>query len=238
MAEVAKPKKRIIVCGDSFASADRNKPGTHFSELLTGYGHEVINMARGGISNTGIGFQLETAITMAPNVIIFTEAPGGRIDVPIQGRKFYRPEGIKNFIYPYPSDSSTGLDFVGNFSAPILSDTIHSFMNPRPDLPEELRDPNIQNAVKQYFTFMYDNHFKEIVDSWIIGFWEYRLAELGFPFLKLGMNDPVGNIIYEYANANPNKVTQAVYHTDESTQIQVARKLNEKIDRMRMQLQR
>ena len=46
---------KLVVCGDSFMSADVHRPETHFSELLENHGHSVINLARGGMSNTGIG---------------------------------------------------------------------------------------------------------------------------------------------------------------------------------------
>ena len=75
---------KLIVCGDSFASADTTRPGTHFSELL----RASINLARGGASNTLIGFQLQTAISLNPDVVIFTSTTSSRIDYPIPGRNF------------------------------------------------------------------------------------------------------------------------------------------------------
>jgi hypothetical protein len=47
--------KNIIVCGDSWATPDRNCPGKHFSEILNNeYGYNVTALSRGGMRTLGI----------------------------------------------------------------------------------------------------------------------------------------------------------------------------------------
>ena len=69
--------KRIVVCGDSFCSSAKERPGTHFSELLPGY--EVINLARGGITNTAICFQIQTAIELSAALVVFANTDSNRL---------------------------------------------------------------------------------------------------------------------------------------------------------------
>lgn len=223
----------IVVCGDSFMSADVHRPGTHFSELLSEHGHVVTNLARGGMSNVGIAFQIEAATNLNPDLILFSSTSPDRIDVIINNRKFFSHKGLKNFIYPYKSDSSTGSQFVGDINAAILSDVIPAFLEPRPDLPTELGDPNRPELVKQYLALFHDTEFKKVLDSWILGFWEYRLNEKQIPFIHLRPGGIVGQAMYNYVNKNPDKITQCVYHTDKHTQIMMAQDIINTIEKLK-----
>jgi len=214
--------KKIIVCGDSFCSADRNRPGTHFSELLSSQGYDVVNLARGGISNTAICFQIEQAIKLNPDMIIFSSTTSDRIDVPVKHREFSAVNGLKNFIYPYKSDSSTGTEYVGGLDAPIMSDVISAFLNPRPDLPETLVDSDV---VKNYLVHVHDVQLKTVTDSWMLGYWKYVLATSSIPFIHLYNGGPVGQVVYQYVRDNPDKISQCVYHTDEETQIKLCNEI-------------
>jgi len=211
---------RIIVCGDSFCSADYNKPNTHFSELLD---HEVINLARGGMSNTGICFQLQTAVELKPDGIIFSSTGSDRIDVPI--KQFDSKLGLRNFIYPYRSDASSGSKYVGGIDANIMSDVIAAFLTPRPDLPKQLIK---STTIKEYIAYFHDENFKKILDNWLLGFWKYKLKELGIPYIHLYHGGNIGQAMYRYAEKYPNAET--VYHTDTATQEEMAKELNEKIN--------
>lgn len=222
----------IFVCGDSFMSADVHRPGTHFSELLAKQGHTVTNLARGGISNTGIAFQLETAAKLKPDVVLFSSTGHDRIDIVVNNKKFAPHRGLKNFIYPYKSDSSTSSQYVGNVDSAILSDVIPAFLNPRPDLPTELSDPARAELVKQYLALFHDAEFKKVLDTWILGFWEYKLKEKQIPFMHLKAGGTIGQYIYEYVNKNPNKINQCVYHTDEHTQVLMAQELATELSRL------
>lgn len=210
---------KLIVCGDSFMSADTGKPGSHFSEMLTNHGYTVTNLARGGISNTGIGFQIQTAIQLRPHAVIFSSAGPDRIDIVVKNRKFDPAAGLKNFIYPYRSDQSTGSEHVGDLTASILSDVIPAFLHPRLDTPKELVDPDRSESVKQYLAWGHDNDFKTIVDDWIIGYWRYQLIEHAIPFIHVSRQSDLGQSMYRYVDDHPEKINQAVYHTDVDTQL-------------------
>ena len=222
----------IVVCGDSFMSADVHLPGTHFSELLSKHGHVVTNLARGGMSNVGIAFQLEAATKLHPDLIVFSSTGHDRIDIVINNKKFSPHKGLKNFIYPYESDSSTGSQYVGDINSAILSDVIPAFLEPRSDLPTELDDPKRPELVKQYLACFHDAEFKKVLDSWILGFWEYKLAEEQIPFIHLRAGGMVGQAMYNYVNKNPDKIAQCVYHTDEQTQVLMAEELIITIERL------
>lgn len=217
---------KIVVCGDSFASADRFKPGTHFSELLESNGHAVTNLARGGISNVGIAFQLQTAVELNPDAVVFTTTGHDRIEMLLNKQKFIPGLGLKNFIYPYQSDLSTGSKYVGNVKSAILSDIIQSFVEPRLDQPNELASESRAEIVKQYLVHFHDTKFKKIQNDWIIGYWKYRMKEQGIPFVHLYRNGPVGRQMYDYVDRNPQLIDQAVYHTDTETQHNLAQELN------------
>jgi hypothetical protein len=223
---------KLVICGDSFMSADTGRPGTHFSELLTAHGHSVTNLARGGISNVGIAFQLETAVNLKPDMIIFSSTGSDRIDIVVKNRKFNPSLGLKNFIYPYKSDSSTGSEYVGGLNASVLSDVIPAFLSPRPDLPVELNDPNRIESIKQYLALYHDDNFKKVTDNWIIGYWKYKLIEKQIPFIHLYPGSKLGKSMYNYTLQNPNKINQCVYHTDEHTQILMAAELHNELERL------
>ena len=222
----------LVICGDSFMSADTGRPNTHFSELLITHGHSVVNLARGGMSNIGIAFQLETAAHLKPDMIIFSSTSSDRVDIVVKNRKFNARLGLKNFIYPYKSDLSTTNQYVGNLNAPILSDVIPAFLSPRPDLPIELNDPDRIEYVKQYLALHHDVNLKKITDDWIIGYWKYKLIEKHIPFIHLYSGSKLGQLMYKYVTHNPDKISQCVYQTDEQTQILMAVELNNELERL------
>jgi hypothetical protein len=221
---------KLIVCGDSFMSADTFLPNTHFSEILKTYGYNVTNLARGGISNTGIAFQLEKALTLKPDAIVFSSTSSERIDLVI--KDFDSSKGLKNFIYPYVCDSSTGSEHVGGLDAAILSDVIVAFLTSRPDLPIELQNVVDSDFIKQYISLFHDANFKKILDTWLIGYWKYKLTENQIPFVHLYNDGPVGQHMYCYVRQNPTLVNQCVYHTDQHTQKLMAEELNVELKRL------
>jgi hypothetical protein len=223
----------LVVCGDSFMSADTHRPGTHFSELLSASGHSVTNLARGGMTNTGIAFQLETASKLQPDAVVFSSTSSDRIDVIIKNRKFNPSKGLKNFVYPYVCDSSTGSQYVGDTNSAVLSDVINAFLFPRPDLPIELHDADRAKLVKQYLALFHDTEFKEISDSWILGYWKYKLKEQQIPFIHLYKGAPIGQHMYDYVKQHPDKKTQSVYHTDNHTQTLMAEEIATELLRLK-----
>jgi hypothetical protein len=224
--------KRIVVCGDSFCSAETND-NQHFSNILANHGYEVINLARGSMTNTGICFQIKQAIDI-PHVdlVIFRQADSSRLDIPL----YPSPSPnitLKNFIYPYPSDSSFGNQYVGDVTSNILSDNAHGLSNQRPDSLISIPD-SIVTAVKNYYTFIFDRYLAEEKDRWMFGYWEHCLSTASIPYIELTYNG-IGREIYEYINKNPDKTTQKVYHTTAEPQQKVADAIMHEIQRLILQ---
>ena len=210
--------KKIVVCGDSFCSAQTND-NQHFSNILADRGYEVINLARGSMTNTGICFQIKQAIDIHADLVIFRRTDSSRLDVPL----YPSPAPtitLKNFIYPYPTDSSFGNEYVGDITSNILSDNAHGLSNQRPDSLISITD-SIVTAVKNYYTFIFDRYLAEEKDRWMFGYWEHCLSTASIPYIELTYNG-IGREIYEYINKNPDKTTQKVYHTTAEPQQKVA----------------
>lgn len=214
--------KNIVICGDSFSSADTGRPNTHFSELLSKMGYRVRNLARGGSSNTAICFQIQTAISLNADFVIFTSTGPDRLNIPV--KKFNKNLGLRNFIYPYKSDLSSTDPLVGDTTKAIYSDTISTLLNPRPDLTTILLNQDQITAIKQYITFLHDSDLQSMIDEWIIDFWSSKIKSLNLKKSKIGLP------MYDYANKNLDKINQAVYHTDVETQAKVASNIKEYID--------
>ena len=213
---------KLIVCGGSFASADTGRPGTHFSELLGA----SVNLARGGASNTLIGFQLQTAISLNPDIVIFTSTDSGRIDYPIPGRNFNSKKGLQNFVYPYNSDSSTGNAHVGDLSAAIWSDVGQALTQPRPDLPTGLHNRINVEAVKSYIAYIQNKSLNDVTNGWLIGYWKHELTAANIPYVHIFRGSKYAQAMYYYTDTYPDLRTQCVYHTDSETQVSVAKDLN------------
>lgn len=221
--------KRIVVCGDSFCSADRHRPGSHFSELLVEY--EVINLARGGITNTAICFQIEKAVELNADLVIFANTSADRLDIPL--KPFNSGLGLRNFIYPYDSDISTNSPHVGDLTANIYSDTIPTILSPRPDLPIQLHQEldKKKEAIKHYLAELHDTNLRHKTDEWIVDYWKYVMESKDIKFLHINKS-PIWQPITDYVLNNKDKLNQCVYHTDEHTQKMIAISLKEYVDKI------
>lgn len=216
----------IVVCGDSFCSANKTDR-LHFSQILQDkYGHNVINLARGGVSMVCIGMQIKTAISLHPAAIIHSSTGSPRFDVPLKNRKFNPALGLKNFSYWHPGEQSTGLEFTGDRNAAILSDVACNFL---PDATkchwdDDVVSPEQKESMKNYLLYLYDDNLKSEVDSWINDYWTMMIQKhniISIPFSKTA----AGRAAYEYADNNPN--VNVRYHTDPITQEIVAQELAE-----------
>ena len=224
--------KNIVVCGDSFCSAEFSRPNSHFSELLaTEYGYRVKNLARGGISNIGICYQIKTAIELKADLILFNTTDPNRLDIPL--KPFDPVTGLKNFIYPYESDVSSTSPHVGDDTANIYSDNISSILENRPDLPKQLvkQVTKKREAIKHYLAELHDLNLKSETEMWMLGYWKSVMLTAGIRFLQVD-ETASWDYINRYVAENPDKVSQCVYHTDESTQQLVANSLKKHIDKL------
>jgi hypothetical protein len=64
--------KRILICGDSFGISDSRYPELHFSEKISKKINQckVINLCRGGSSNSLIEIQLHQGLALEPDCVI------------------------------------------------------------------------------------------------------------------------------------------------------------------------
>jgi hypothetical protein len=222
--------KQIVVCGDSVCSAQSND-NQHFSNILADRGYKIINLARGGMSNTGICFQIKQAIEVQADLVIFRRTDSSRLDIPLYTSPSPKIT-LKNFIYPYPSDSSFENKYVGDITANILSDTASGLSNKRPDSLISISD-NIVNAVKNYYAFIFDQYLAQEKDHWIFSYWKHCLSTASIPYIELTRTG-IGREIYEYIDKNPDKVTQKVYHTTADPQQKVADAIIHEIQRLHL----
>jgi len=207
---------KVFVCGDSWCSGDTNLPGTHFSELL-GSGYEVTNIARGGMSNTGICFQLKTALQLDAEIVIFGTTDSSRMDIPL--KSFRKHLGLKNFIYPYKFDPSYGHPLVGDLTSNILTGTMHDLMSDRWDSLIQLPDEK-KKALKEYLTHLFDYELESQKDEWLIECWTNKLSNKNIKLIHLNK---------EYSSLYRSKIVDCQYHTSPEVQIQVAEFLKKKL---------
>ena len=219
--------KKIAVCGDSFCSGPKHQR-THFSQILEDrYGYAVVNLARGGASTVNVGYQIQTAITLAPDAVVYAYSFGARIDVPVSDRKFIPGLGLKNFVYPNPSELSYGSPHVGGIGSTIVSNTVgtlaHSIFWKEQlffDLPEER-----QEAIRQYLIYLHDENLRTETDQWIAEYWELKLAQANIQSIPFST---VGQEAYEFNKRKP--TYPEIYHTDYATQEIVAKNIHDKIE--------
>jgi hypothetical protein len=227
---VDEDQMKIVVCGDSICSATTNPSFYgHFSDLLAEQGHEIINLARGGATNTTICFQLKTAIDLKASLVIFGRTDSGRIDIPI--KPFDIRKGLKNFIYPYSSDSSFGSPFVGGSNANILSETTGGITQ-RTDINLTISE-EIKTAVKYYVSYLQDQKLNEFKEYWMIEHWIHQLEKANIPYIEITKTS-VGKEIWDYIDNNPTLIHQCVYHTDKQSQQMVANSILQKIEELEL----
>lgn len=151
-------KINVVVCGDSWMCLDCEHPGTHFSELL-GSRYQVTNLARAGVSNVEIAFQLKRAVELAPDYVLLGTTNSDRIEMPIADTdniketlrlEHFRPGNNRSYLSL--NINSTGYGEI----APYMT------------------EPRL-NALKQYLLYIHDYKLKREVDNWIIEHWLTQL---------------------------------------------------------------
>jgi hypothetical protein len=229
-------KKKIIVCGDSFCSA-HNYERDHFSQILEDtYGYSVINLARGGTGTVSICFQLQEAIKLLPDVVVYCRTAPGRIEVPTSTQPFDLSVGLKNFAYPYPNEASYGSPYVGNANAPFFSHLISSLITQTDPTEQETQDqfvklsPDLRKAVQMYMMFIYDENLKREIDNWVYNYWENQITVANIMLIPFSV---VGKIAYEFSKKTKGQYPRC-YHTDRATQEIVAKNTHEEIQRLQL----
>jgi len=215
---------KVVVCGDSWMTTDIRYPDKHFSEILSNkYGFNVINLARGGMSNIGICFQLQQAVELDPQIIIFNETEPDRTSFPIG--KFKINEGLKNIRYTDSVSGSCKNILVGDKTSPVIDDVLETLNGNscKYDLSSEQK-----TAIKFYTAYLYDFHFNAVIQNWMIKYWENEIANRGISVLNFRNEINYKTIDDSFSYDSLDKY-DAVFHTDFDFQKKLANALQQLI---------
>jgi hypothetical protein len=213
---------RIVVCGDSWATPDKRVPGKHYSEILSEkYNYQVVNLARAGISNIGICFQIEQAIKLSPDAIILTGTDSDRISFAVG--EFNTSNGLKNIRYTDELSATCSSEYVGDANAPIIDDVVFTLAKDcdwtilggaqKNNISAEQKE-----AIKQYITYLHNKTFKNVTDSWAINYWQMMAQNSN---IKILMIDPYMQFLKEKYNSDL-QLSKWIFHTELETQIEIA----------------
>ena len=212
---------KIVVCGDSFCAASAIPvkdigERAHFSQILEDqYGHTTINLAHGGMSNTGIWFQIREAIKLAPDAIVYNQTWSSRIELMMNRQDFTLERGLKNFIYFDTSHTSTGTEHVGDMKTGNVLSIVWQGLKDHPMISvsdEQLR------AVELYLKHMYHDGLDTEVDSWMFEYWHDKITKNNIVPIRFN-DDNIGKIAYDFSEKHP---IDSPFHTDRATQEIVA----------------
>ncbi len=177
---------KIICCGSSFSSLDPNFPRTHYSELLAKeLGAELINIAKPGSSNFAIRLQIETAITLKPDLILFEFASASRLDLPLSvlgEDKQYQKENLANNLR-YTNYYSKVDPVINTNQESIISDSISNLIDANCFIQNEKLTPGARSALKSWFSELYDEGIKYHQDYYIASSVFWPLHQVKIPYL-------------------------------------------------------
>lgn len=224
---------KIVVCGDSFCASTAKSITTtgsraHFSQILEDqYGHEVTNLAHGGMSNTAIWFQIDQAIKLAPDVIVYNKTWSSRFELYVEDKFYNIISPLRNFIYYDECYSSSHTPYVGKFDdsndGGMVVSTAWQNIENSPFF--KLSDEQLK-TVKLYLKHMYNDSVCSQRDTWVFEYWHNRIQESGiFPIYF--NNDDIGKVAYDFSAAN--RTFDSPFHTDRATQEIIAANIHRKI---------
>jgi hypothetical protein len=184
----------IVVCGDSFMAPDPQAPGRHFSEIMG-----AVSLAKPGCSNTDICFQIEQAIRLQAHRVIIGTTDPARIELKLTEQQLPSVE-LENFR-----------------NGQYASDTIPTFIGEESDIKYKYQlSSTRRQAVKQYFTEMFDPVLKSITDRWNLEYFLVQLEKNHIRYTVLRRDF----VVYQYAQAHPNEPYW--FHTNFATQHEAA----------------
>ena len=161
---------KIVSCGSSFFSISPAHPGTHLTEIVAReLGAELISFAKPGSSNFAIRLQLETAIKLKPDLILFEFTNAPKIDLPLsvlgQEHEYNFNKGIHNIKYTGYENVVPKNIYVNNAS--FISDGIKNFITGECFQENTALTRNSRDALKMWFTELYDEPLKEHQDYFV-----------------------------------------------------------------------
>lgn len=181
--------QKIAVCGDSYMTPVVNPAGSHFAERLSKtFNSELYYYSRGGMSNAGIGIQVEDAIQLQPDLILLDTTFVDRVEFNIadkQGHDFHTTD----IVYAHTEAVASQHPWF-NKNSTMIVDNLNSLLA-LPGSPERWNNlykdiPNINEkitALKQYVTYLYDPKWKRQLDLWCMYAVLHKLERSGIPYL-------------------------------------------------------
>lgn len=179
--------KRLFVCGDSFLTPVSKDPykGTHFSEILAEkIGYELVPYSCGGMSNWGIGVQLNTALNSdpLPDLLIFNTTSASRLDYPITYRSTGGFPSVDDLLY----DPNSKYSKISNKNATIMSRSIPKTYDSDSWIMEA--DPLFYRrykVIQDYLIFLYHPELKWFVDKNLIESMIFKIIKKNIPFILI-----------------------------------------------------
>jgi hypothetical protein len=161
---------KIVSCGSSFFSLDKYQPKTHLSELMAQeLGAELVSLAKPGSSNFAIRLQLDTAIKMKPDLILFEFTNAQKVDLPLsvlgEDYRYDARNGADNLRYTnYDNIVPSVIDHA---KASVLSDGIKNFIDGQCFRENTALTKTSRQALQYWFTELYDEQIKYHQDYYI-----------------------------------------------------------------------
>lgn len=220
---------KIVVCGDSFCAASAIPikgigERAHFSQILEDcYGHEIINLAHGGMSNVGIWFQIREAIKLKPQAIVYNQTWSSRVELMMNSHDFNIERGLKNFIYFNSSHTSTGSEYVGDVSTGNILSTVWQGLKDHPLI--HVSEEQIL-AIELYLKHMYHDGVKTETDTWMFEYWHDQIVKNNIIAVRFNNTD-IGKVAYDFSEKNH---IDSPFHTDKQIQQTIANNIQRYIN--------
>jgi hypothetical protein len=221
---------KIVVCGDSFCAAPTIPilsvgERAHFSQMLQDqHGHEVVNLAHGGMSNVGIWFQIREAIKLQPQLIVYNQTWSARIELMLNKQDFDVEKGLKNFIYSNSCYSSTGTKHVGDTKTGTVLSTAWQGLKDNPFV--SINDEQV-SAVDLYLKHLYNDALVTEIDNWMFEYWHEQIVKNNIVPLKFN-DEYIGKPAYDFYELKG--MIDCPFHTDRETQQVIANNIQKIID--------
>ena len=223
---------KIVCCGSSFSSLDPALPNTHYSEIISQkLGAELINIAKPGSSNFAIRLQIDTAIQLKPDLILFEFASASRLDLPLKvlgDNKQYQSNNLAHNLR-YTNYHNVVPDVIQRDQESIISDSISNLINENCFITNEKLTTASRQALKSWFIELYDEPIAYHKDFYITSSVHWPLQQSKIPYLWTR-----GDLCMFDWNLYPNQVddagnpwlvtnmTSTTYHTSVGQQIEIA----------------
>ena len=176
---------KIICCGSSFSSIDPSLPGTHYSELIAdSLDAELINIAKPGSSNFAIRLQIDTAIKLKPDLIMFEFASASRLDLPLsvlgESGKYNKDNLAHNL--RYTNYHSVVDPVINTEQESVISDSITNLIDANCFVRNERLTPSARSALKYWFSELYNENIKYHQDYYLVTsvFWPLHQSKIPY----------------------------------------------------------